>query len=114
VPEGRNRSLAYLARGDFHRRIARSGGNVAQPDYVLADPIMTHEAKRRARSGEIWIAVTKHDRVKVNSILIDQAEFGEAVRQDRTGNFNLPLLRRFQLADCGLKIAANKLGIGAD
>jgi hypothetical protein len=35
--------------------------------------------------------VTKHDGVWVDSILIDQTKFGEAVRQVRTGNFDLPV-----------------------
>ena len=41
---------------------------------------MGHQAEPRPGSGEIWLAVTKHDRVQVDSILIDQAKFGEAVR----------------------------------
>ena len=75
---------------------------------------MSYKAKRRSRSGEIWAAVTKHDRVQVNPIFIDQAEFGEAVCQDRAGHFDLPLLRRFQLADRLRKIVVNKLRIGPD
>ena len=42
---------------------------------------MSHKAERRPGSGKIWFAVTKHDGVQVDSILIDQATFGEAVRQ---------------------------------
>ena len=34
-----------------------------------------------------------HHGVQVDSILIDQAKFGEASRQIRAGNFNLPVAR---------------------
>jgi len=44
---------------------------------------MSQKAERRPGSGEIWLAVTKHDGVQVDSILIDQAKFGEALRQAR-------------------------------
>src|SRR5512142_3361225 len=71
------------------RRVARSGGNVGQPDHILGNPIMSHQAEPRPRSGEIWLAVTQHDGVQVDSILIDQAQFGEAPRQVGAGNFDL-------------------------
>ncbi len=51
---------------------------------------MSHEAERRPGPGEIGLAVTKHDGVQVDSILIDQAKLGEALRQVRASNFNLP------------------------
>jgi hypothetical protein len=62
------------------RRGARLSRNVGQPDHILAHPIMSHQAERRPGSGEIGLAVTKHDGVQIDSILIDQAQFGEAVR----------------------------------
>jgi hypothetical protein len=52
---------------------------------------MSHKAERRPGPGEIWLAVAKHDGVQVDSILIDQAKFGQAVRQARAGNFDLPV-----------------------
>jgi hypothetical protein len=51
--------------------------------------------------------VTQHDRVQVDSILIDQAKFGEAVRQVRASNFDLPVTLSLQFADRDLKIIAN-------
>jgi hypothetical protein len=96
------------------RRVARSSRNVGQPDHILANPIMSHEAERRLGSGEIWLAVTKHDGVQVDSILIDQAKFGEALRQVRASNFDLPVALGLQLADRALKIILNKPGVGAD
>src|SRR5688572_12566006 len=60
------------------RRVARSGRNVAQPDHILANPVMSHEAERRPGSGEIGLAVAEHDGVQVDPILIDQAKLGEA------------------------------------
>ena len=65
---------------------------------------MGHKAERRPGSGEIWLALTKYDGVQVDSILIDQAKFGEALRQVRASNFDLPVALGLQLADRGLKI----------
>src|SRR5262245_48791554 len=59
----------------------RLGRNVGQPNHILPNPIMSRKAERRPGSGEIWLAVTKHDGVQVDPILIDQAKFGEALRQ---------------------------------
>src|SRR5262245_60308763 len=75
---------------------------------------MSHKSKRRPGAGEIWLAVTKHDGVQVDSILIDQAKFGDASRQARASNFDLPVALGLQLADRALKIILNKPGIGAD
>src|SRR6516164_10673021 len=63
------------------RRVARLSRNVSQPDHILANSIISHKADRRPGSGEIWLAVTEHDGVQVDSILIDQAKFSEALRQ---------------------------------
>src|SRR5256885_15179313 len=75
---------------------------------------MSHKAQRRSGSGEIGLAVTKHDGVQVDAILIDQAKFGEAVRQVRASNFDLPVALGLQLADSALEIILNKLGVGTD
>src|SRR4249919_2757816 len=60
------------------RRVARLSRNVGQSDHILANPIIGHKAEWRPGSGEIWLAVTKHDGVQVDSILIDQAKSGPA------------------------------------
>ena len=52
--------------GPGSRELSR---NVRQPDHILANPIMSHKAERRPGSGEIWLAVAKHDGVQVDSIL---------------------------------------------
>src|SRR5262245_27807134 len=96
------------------RRFARLSRNVGQPDHILANPIISHKAEWRPGSAEIWLAVTKHDGVKVDSILIDQAKFGEALRQVRASNFDLPGALGLQLAHRALKIILNKPGVGAD
>src|SRR4029453_12516301 len=96
------------------RRVARLSRNVDQPDHILANPINSHKAERRPGSGEIFLAVTKHDGVQVDSILIDQAKFGEGLRQGRASNFDLPVALGLQLADRALKIILNKPGVGAD
>ena len=73
------------------RPVAHLARNVGQPDHILANPINSHKAERRPGAGEIWLAVTKHDGVQVDPILIDQAKFGEAARQVRASNFDLPV-----------------------
>jgi hypothetical protein len=73
--------------------------NVGQLDHILANPIISHKAERRPGPGEIWLSVTKHDGVQVDSILIDQAKFGEALRQVRASNFDLAVALGLQLAD---------------
>src|SRR5262245_59824146 len=75
---------------------------------------MSHKAEPRPGSGEIWLAVTKHDGMQVDSILIDQAKFGEALRQVRASNFDLPVALGLQLADRALKVSFDKPGVGAD
>src|SRR5712671_2403276 len=100
--------------GDSIRPVARLSRNVGQPDHILANPINSHKAERRPGSGEIWLAVTKHDGVQIDSILIDQAKFGEALRQVRASNFDLPVALGLQLADRALKIILNKPGVRTD
>lgn len=88
--------------------------NVGQPDHILANPITRSKAERRPGRGEVWLAVTKHHRVQVDSILIDQAKFGEASRQVRASNFDLPVALGLQFADRALKIILDKPGVGTD
>jgi hypothetical protein len=75
---------------------------------------MGHEAERRPGTGEIGLAVTKHDGMQVDSILIDQAKFGKALRQVRARNLDLPVALGLQRADRARKICPNKPGVGAD
>src|SRR6185503_18329680 len=88
--------------------------NVDQPDHIVGNPIIGHKPERRPGSREIWLAMTEHDRVQVDSILIDQAKFGEAVRQVRAGNFDLPGALGLQLTNRALEIIPNKRCVGAD
>jgi hypothetical protein len=44
-------------------------------------------------------------------MLIDQAKLGEAVRQVRASNFDLPVALGLQLADRALEIVRNKRGV---
>src|SRR5687768_12026097 len=85
-------------------RQIRLSRNVGQPDHILANPLMSHEAERRPGPGEIWFAVTKHDGVQVDSVLIDQAKFGQALRQIRASNFDLSVALGLQLPDRALQI----------
>ena len=94
-------------------RATSSRRNVDQPDHILANPVIGHEAEAWPRAGEIGRAMTKHDGMQVDSIFIDQAEFGQAVRQGRAGHFDLPVAPGLQLADRALEIIFNKPGVGA-
>ena len=67
-----------------------TGRNVRRPDRVLANSIAGHKAERRPGAGEEWLAVTKHDGVEVESILIDQTKVGQTSRQVWSADFNLP------------------------
>src|SRR5512144_2205427 len=96
------------------RRVARLSRNVSQPDHILANSITSHKAERGPGSGEIWLAVTEHDGVQVDSILIDQAKFSQAMCQVRASNFDLPVALGLQLADRALEIILNEPGVGAD
>ena len=58
--------------------------------------------------------MTNDDGVQVDAILIDQSEFGEAARQRRARDFNLPRAVGLQRADRARKIARNQPGVGAD
>src|ERR687891_796339 len=73
------------------RRVASLSRNVGQPDHILANPIISHKAERRPGPSEIWLAVTKHDGVQVDSILVDEAKLGKALRQVGASNFDLPV-----------------------
>ena len=75
---------------------------------------MSDQAERRPGPREIWLAVTKHDGVQVDSILIDQAKFGQASRQGRASNFDLAVALGLQLADRAFQIIRNQPGVGAD
>ena len=47
--------------------------------------------------------MTKHDGVQVDAILIDQAKLGEALRQVRASNLDLPVALGLQFADRALE-----------
>ena len=57
--------------------------------------------------------MTQYDGVQVDSILIDQTKFGEAVRQGRASNFDLPVALGLELADRALEISLDKPGVGS-
>src|SRR4029453_19597779 len=88
--------------------------NISQPDQILANAVIGHQAKRRPGSGEIGLAVTKHDGVQVDPIFIDQAKLGEALRQRRAGNLDLPAALGLQRTNRALEIVADKRGVGPD
>ena len=75
---------------------------------------MSQKAERRSGSGEIWLAVTQHDGVQVDAVLIDQAKFSEALRQVRASNFYLSVALGLQLAYRAFEITPYERGIGTD
>jgi hypothetical protein len=57
-------------------RVTRLSGNVRQPNHSLANQIAADKAERRPGAGEEWLAVTKHDGVEVELILINKTKVG--------------------------------------
>ena len=106
--------LPNIRLPNSRQSIAGLSGNVGQPDHILGNAIMSHEAEPRPGSGEIGLAVTQHDGVQVHSILIDQAKVSEASRQVRAGNFDFPVALGLQVADRALEIVRDKPGVWAD
>ncbi|HVH61189.1 MAG TPA: hypothetical protein VM709_12675, partial [Candidatus Sulfotelmatobacter sp.] len=93
--------------------VARLSRNVPQPNQVIGDQIAGHQAKRRPGAGEEWRATTKHDGVKVESILIDKTGIGQALRQDWGANVNLASQFSLQPAYRLFKVIRDKRGVGA-
>ena len=56
--------------------VAQSGGDVRQPNRVLANGIGGNKAQGRPRAGKEWLAATKHDGVEVESIFINKTKVG--------------------------------------
>src|ERR1700722_17068084 len=81
---------------------------------MRGNSIAGHKAQRRPRAGEEWLAVTKHDGMQVESILIDQTEIGEALRQLWSANVNLPGKLSLQPTYRRLKVISDEHGVGAD
>jgi hypothetical protein len=63
---------------------------------------MRHQSESWSGSGEVGGAVTEYDRVKVDSVFVDQVEVGEVSRQVWTGNLDLPVTLGLQPADRAL------------
>jgi hypothetical protein len=80
------------------------GEGLFEAVFVPELKIRSSATRARPGPGEIWLAVTKHDGVQLDSLLIDQAKFGQALRQVRASNFDLPVALGLQLADRALKI----------
>ena len=87
---------------------------VGQPHHIPVNSFAAHKAQRRPRTGEEWLPVSNHDRVQVESILIDQTEIGEALRQLWPANFNLPGKLTLQPTYRRLKVIPDKRGAVAD
>ena len=57
--------------------------------------VATRRSGGRAR-GEIWLAAAEHERPKVEMILVDETEIGEAPRQIGSGDVDGPLTSAFR------------------
>lgn len=74
-------TLVDLER-NCRRRRSSSGesreldGNVLQPNHVFANTIGGNKAELWPWAGKEWLAATKHNGVKVESILIDKTNVG--------------------------------------
>lgn len=95
-------------------QVARSGGNVRQPDRVLADQIAGLKAEPWPGAREEWRAMAKHHGVEVESILIDQTKLAQASSQLWSADMNLARALRLQPADHRLDVVPDKRGVGAD
>ena len=92
--------------------ITRSGRNVRQPNRILANSIAGYKAERRPGAGEEWLAVTKHDGVEVEPILIDKTKVGQASCQVRSADFNLPVEFSLQPKYQRLEVIFDKCSVG--
>jgi hypothetical protein len=106
--------IAFERNTQSVEQVARSSGNVRQPDHVLANLIAGHKAERRSGAGEEGLAATKYDGMEVQPILIDETKVGQASRQVWSGNFNLPNELSLQPTHRRLEVILDKRGVGAD
>src|SRR3954449_9394890 len=67
--------------------------------------------RRGPRAGEERIAVAKHHGGRVEAILVDETEIGEAARKFWAGGFNLPSVLSLQPIYRALEVAIDKSGI---
>jgi hypothetical protein len=63
----------------------RSSRNIRQPNHFFANSIAGHKVERRPWADEQWSPATKYDRMKVEPILINQTEVGQASCQVGAG-----------------------------
>src|SRR5579859_4689888 len=85
-------------------RVARLSRNVRQPDYIPANAFAGRKAEPRPGAGEERLAMTKHDGMDVESILIDQTKVGQAPCQAWSGYVDLPFQLSLQPADHPLEV----------
>ena len=58
--------------------------------------------------------MTKNHGVQIDAVLIDQAQFGQALRQVWTGDLNLAVMGGLERADRLRQIALKEHGVRAD
>src|SRR5580698_6382529 len=95
-------------------RVARLSRNVRQPDHIPANAVAGHKAEPRPGAGEERLAMTKHDGMDVESILINQTKVGQAPCQVWSGYVDLPFQLSLQPADHRLEVTRDEGGVGSD
>src|SRR5581483_6795878 len=96
------------------RATRRLSGNVRQPDRVLANEIVAHKAERRPGAGEEGLAATQHEGTEVESILVNKTKVGQASRELRSGNFDLPNSLSLEPTYHRRDVILDKCGVGSD
>src|SRR5690348_3960134 len=95
-------------------RTSQSSGNVRQPDHVRDDQIARDKAEPRPGTREKWLAVTQHDGMDIEPILVNEAEVAQASRQLRPGNFDLAGELGLQPSYYRLDVIRDQRGVRAD
>src|SRR5260370_9161792 len=95
-------------------RVVRLSRNVRQPDYIPANACAGQKAEPRPGAGEERLAMTKHDGMDVESILINQTKVGQAPCQVWSGYVDLPFQLSLQPADHHLEVILDECGVGSD
>src|ERR1700722_9720358 len=95
-------------------RVARLSRIVGHPISIPANAVAGHKAEPRPGAGEERLAMTKHDGMDVESILINQTKVGQAPCQVWSGYADLPFQLSLQPADHRLEVILDECGVGSD
>src|SRR3977135_2619597 len=94
--------------------IACSGWDTRQPNRVLANMIAGNDAETWAGASKVRLATAKHEGAKVETILVDKTEVGEARRQGGPRDVDLTLDVLLQFAHKRVDVLPDECGVRAD